>query len=66
MSIHKPHTNNGQAKFRLKAKTALLRDNLTVTELAQKLGFSRVAVSRAINRPELPSVKRKIAEALSL
>ena len=55
-----------QTKFTVSAKTALLRRGMTVTALAKKLGYSRNAVSLAINHPILPTVRRRIANELSL
>lgn len=51
--------------FMLEAKTQLLRQGKTVTELASELGLARNTVSIAINHPTmLPSVKQRIAKHL--
>lgn len=66
MSTCKLNGKNGQAEFSLRVKMALLREGLTVTKLAKRLRLSRNGVSRAINHPVLPTVRRKIEKALAL
>lgn len=56
-----------QDEFRVAAKTRLLELRLSVTALAEELGFQRNTVSIAINHPTmLPTVKRRIARRLRL
>jgi predicted transcriptional regulator len=59
-------TRSPQDKFRVAAKKALVEHGLTVTALAEQLGFARNTVSMAINHPVLPTVRRKIADSLRL
>ncbi len=55
-----------QDKFKVKAKIRLLELDLTVTDLARKVGKARNTVSMAINHPVFPGVRRRIARALKL
>lgn len=53
--------------FRLAVKRRLLDLDMTVTELAGRLGLSRTAVSLAINHESLfQGVKNRIREVLTL
>ncbi len=53
--------------FRLAVKRRLLDLEMTVTELAGRLGLSRTAVSLAINHESLfPGVKERIREVLEM
>lgn len=66
MSTCKPLNRTVQDNFTYLAKAALLRQRKTITELAASLKLSRNAVSRAINHPVLPTVRRRIKKTLSL
>jgi DNA-binding Xre family transcriptional regulator len=56
-----------QTDFRLQAKSALLERRLSVTQLAQELGFARNTVSVAINHSTMhPTVKQRIAKHLAI
>ncbi len=66
MSTCKPNQKIGQDNFALRVKTALLREQRTITALAKRLGLSRNGVSRAINHPVLPTVRRRIKQELGL
>jgi hypothetical protein len=66
MSICKQKAANGQDNFAFRVKTALLREGRSITQLAKKLRLSRNGVSRAINHPVLPTVRRRIAKELAL
>lgn len=55
-----------QDKFRVDAKKRLIEQRLSVTRLAQKLGFARNTVSMAINHPVLPTVMHRVAKELKL
>lgn len=67
MSTCKPKQKNGQDKFALRVRIALLREGRTITELARSLGLSRNGVSRAINHADaLPTVRQRIEEELAL
>lgn len=57
---------SSQAYFKVAAKTALLRQGRTVASLARDLGYSREAVSGAINRGRNRGVRSAVASALSL
>lgn len=52
-------------KFRLATKKRLLDRGETITELARRIGKSRVATSSAINHGMYPKVVAAIQEALS-
>lgn len=64
------HTNrnltNHARQFRRAVKADLADRELSVTRLAEQIGRSRNAVSRAINRGEFPAVQNKIREALGV
>jgi predicted transcriptional regulator len=66
MSISKPNGKSEQEKFAIRVKTALIREGKSITDLAKKLKLSRNGVSRAINHPVLPTVRRRIAKELAL
>ena len=67
MSICKSKQNDRQDNFTIKVKTALLRQQISITRLAKKLRLSRNGVSRAINHPDsLPTVRRRISKELAL
>jgi hypothetical protein len=66
MSTCKQQRKNGQDNFALRVKTALLREGRSITALAEKLQLSRNGVSRAINHPVLPTVRRRIEKELAL
>jgi len=66
MDTCKPKRSNGQDNFRVRVKTALIRERMSITKLAKKLRLSRNAVSNAINHPVLPTVRRRIAKELAL
>jgi lambda repressor-like predicted transcriptional regulator len=66
MNSCKPRRKTEQDKFTLRVKTALLREGKTITDLARTLRLSRNGVSRAINHPVLPTVRRRIAEELNV
>lgn len=53
-------------KFRMAAKTALLRREMTVTDLADRLRIQRSSVSRAINNGVYPRIRARVAEELNL
>lgn len=55
-----------QANFKVSAKTALLVRGLSIAGLARDLGYSREAVSAAINRGLCPRVRRAVAAHLGL
>ena len=55
-----------QAEFALRVKTALLRRDLSVSDLARKLGLSRNTVSLAINRGLYEPTRARIADYLSI
>ena len=55
-----------QDKFCVAAKTRLVELNLSITELAKRIGFARNTVSMAINHPIYPTVRRRIATALGI
>jgi lambda repressor-like predicted transcriptional regulator len=59
-------SSKNQTQFELAVKTELLKRGMTVTQLAKKLGFSRTAVSLAINQSVLPTVKDAIASHLGI
>ena len=58
-------TNN---KFRIRAKTALLKRGETIVQLAARIGHPRSVVSKAINSPgnPFPNVRRKVARELKI
>jgi DNA-binding Xre family transcriptional regulator len=66
MSIRKLNRRIGKDLFPLRVKVALLERGITVTDLAEKLCLSRNGVSRAINHPVLPTVRRRIEKELAL
>jgi len=53
-----------QEKFRVSVKKALLVRNQSITELAHKIGFSRNAVSIAVNQGRLKGVREAIQREL--
>ena len=53
-----------QANFKVSAKTALVIRGLSIAELARQLGYSREAVSAAINRGRCRHVRRAVAAPL--
>ncbi len=56
-----------QEDFTLLVKTCLLREQLSVTALAEELGYARNTVSIAINHPSMfPAVRQAIANRLGL
>lgn len=55
-----------QANFKVTAKTALLVRGLSIASLAQDLGYSREAVSAAINRGRNRNVRAAVAAKLGL
>ncbi len=55
-----------QDKFKVAAKVRLLELDLTVTELATRIGKARNTVSMAINHPVFPTVRERIAKELKL
>lgn len=55
-----------QEEFTLRVKTALLRRDLSVSDLARQLGLSRNTVSLAINRGLYEPTRKRIAQHLSL
>lgn len=66
MAIAKSHRKHLQDKFTVWAKTRLLVQGRTVTELATSLNLARNTVSIAINHPTmLPTVQKRIREALA-
>ena len=67
MTTANTFTKGAQGNFALAAKTALLQRSMTITALAQTLGFARNTVSIAINHPSmLPTVKARIRSHLGL
>lgn len=62
----KRNLTNHARQFRRQVKAELADREITVVSLAETLGKSRNAVSRAINRGEFPSVQRLIAGALKI
>lgn len=60
-------SEGAQDEFALSVKVALLKQGLSVTDLARRLGYSRKTVSVAINHQTmLPRVKQRIAKELAL
>lgn len=57
---------NFQRGFKLRAKTRMLELDLTVTDVAAKVGCSRTAASQAINHGLHEPTRRKIAAALGI
>jgi DNA-binding transcriptional regulator LsrR (DeoR family) len=66
MSTCKPKRKSEQDNFAVRVKTALLLQGRSITQLAHKLNLSRNGVSRAINHPVLPTVRRRIERELSI
>lgn len=67
MAIANTSPETPQADFAYAAKSKLLRQQKTITELARDLGLARNTVSIAINHPSmLPTVKARISRALAL
>ena len=66
MSTCKRNGKSEQDNFALRVKTALLRQGRSITDLAKTLRLSRNGVSRAINHPVLPTVRRRIRKELAL
>lgn len=58
-------TVRAQEKFRHRVKLWLLTKDLTVTELALKIGRRRDTVSRAINQDRFPRVRSRIEELIA-
>lgn len=55
-----------QEPFKTRAKVAMARREITVSEMARKLGCSRVTASQAINRGLHEPTRRKIAAFLNI
>lgn len=65
--VNRVNTCLQASSFRLAVKRRLLDLEMTVTELAARLGLSRTAVSLAINHEGLfLGVKKRIREALEM
>jgi len=54
-----------QDKFRRRVKVWLLKQNLSVTDLAKAIGRRRDTVSRAIHQGRFPRVRKAIEETMS-
>lgn len=66
-SVTTPTKSAQGESFRLRVKQRLLVLDLSVTALANKVGYSRKAVSLAINHETMsPTMKGRILEALGL
>lgn len=59
-------TATTQGNFKVSAKTALVRRGLNVKQLAAALGYTREAVSGAINRGRNRGVRRAVARHLDI
>ena len=57
-------TRKPQDKFRRRVKRWLLDNELTVTELAERIGRRRDTVSTAINQKRFPRVTERIEEEI--
>ncbi len=67
MATAKSIIRQAQPDFTFRAKTALLREGLTITGLAREIGYARNTVSIAINHPSmLPGVRVAICARLGL
>jgi predicted transcriptional regulator len=58
--------NTQDKKFSVTAKTELLRREMTVSELADKIGRIRSTVSGAIHSKRFPLVRKQVAKALRI
>lgn len=56
--------NRAQTKQSRALKKAAIDKDLSITQIAEKIGHSRSVTSRAINRLEFPRVLRKVKEVL--
>ena len=66
-SIASPMLLTKQAEsFRIAAHTAIKARRITITMLAARIGKTREAASRAINRNEFPNVRAAIRKELDL
>lgn len=53
--------------FLIQVKTALLKEGLTMTALAERIGRNRSVVSQAVHgRANFPRVRRAICQALKI
>lgn len=66
MSLVKSQPTPIQDNFRVDAKSRLTQLGMSITELATRLGVSRIAASQAINHGLHAPTRKRIAEFLSL
>lgn len=52
--------------FSVTARTRLLEEGKTITQLSDEIGHPRNSVSLAIHSDRLPGVRQKVAEALRI